>query len=349
MDQRRRGEVFMLRFLAIGLVGAVLALAPSQARAWNSIGHMAVAKLAYDRLSDSEKAKLFALLQKHPHYETFLAANRPDEISEVEWVIVRSSIWPDWVRPRTKDNRGADVTRYHRGEDHYINIPFIDPKDQDAFAGKTVVDPDLANVVSALKERCTELRTKTADPADRAVAICWIFHLIGDIHQPLHNVAYFSDTKEFGRGDQGGNLFGVRAAGRKTKLHAYWDDLLGIDSNYADDSAKHQVEIYQAALNVAANLRNLQVADADQMKLSKNTTFLSWSKESFELAKSVGYQKSDGSGILEGVLVPFKGPIPDAAPEVGDDYIKTARATAETRVVMAGQRLAERIKITVGK
>jgi S1/P1 Nuclease len=339
----------MMRLLPVGLACAVLAWAPPQVHAWNSIGHMAVAKLAYDRLSDSQKTKLFTLLQSHPHYEKFLAAGRPCDVSEVEWAIVRSAIWPDWVRPRTKDDRGLGVTKFHRGEDHYINVPFIDPKDQDVFAGKTVVDPDLANVVSALKERCTELRTKTADPADRAVAICWIFHLIGDIHQPLHNVAYFSDTKEYNRGDQGGNLFGVRAAGRKTKLHAYWDDLLGIDSNYGDDSAQHQIEIYQEALKVAASLRNLQLADADQTKLSQNTTFLSWSKESFELAKSVGYQKSDGSGILEGVLVPFKGPIPDAAPEVGDDYIKTARATAESRVVMAGQRLAERLKAVIGK
>jgi len=339
----------MSRFLVIGLVCAVFVLVPPQARAWNSIGHMAVAKLAYDRLSDSEKTKLFTLLQSHPHYKQYLAANRPDDVSEVEWAIVRTSVWPDWIRPRGKDDRGPGVVKYHRGEDHYINVPLIDPKDQDVFAGKTLVDPDLPNIISALKERCNELRTKTADPADKAVAICWIFHLIGDIHQPLHNVAYFSDTKEYRRGDQGGNLFGVRAGGRKTKLHMYWDDLLGIDSDYADDSGPHQVEIYLEAMKVAANLRTLQLADADKMKLNQNTTFDSWSQEGFELAKRVAYQKTDGRGILEGVLVPFKGPIPDSAPDVGDQYNKTARAIAETRVVMAGQRLADRIKLLVSK
>lgn len=328
---------------------ALLTLAPNSVRAWNSIGHMAIAKLAYDQLSDGQKAKLYMLLQSHPHYEKFLAAGRPAEISEVEWVIVRTSVWPDWVRPRDKDTRGAEVTRYHRPEDHYVNVPFIDPKDADAFAGKTLIDPDLTNILDALKQRCNEVRTKTTADIDKAVAVCWIFHLIGDIHQPLHNVAYFSDTKEYRRGDLGGNLFGVRAGGQRVKLHAYWDNLLGDDSDYADDSAKHQVEIYQEALKVAALLRGLQLANADQEKLAKNTTFTSWSREGFELAKTVGYQKSDGSGVLAGVPVPFKGPIPNNAPEVGADYVKTARATAEARAVLAGQRLAQRMKVLLGK
>ena len=101
-------------------------------------------------------------------------------------------------------------------------------------------------------------------------------------------------------------------------------------------------------MKVADSLRGLQLADAEQKKLADNTTFKSWSQESFELAKCVGYRQSDGK-ILAGVPAPFKGPIPEAAPEVGDDYIKTARATAEVRIVLAGQRLAERLKLVLGK
>ncbi len=42
--------------------------------AWNSVGHLAIAKLAYDQLDEQDKAALFALLKAHPHYSTFLAA-----------------------------------------------------------------------------------------------------------------------------------------------------------------------------------------------------------------------------------------------------------------------------------
>ncbi|MCS6851319.1 MAG: S1/P1 nuclease [Gemmataceae bacterium] len=335
----------MRRLLVIVLIAAFQVWPVPVVQAWNSIGHMAIAKLAYDRLSDAEQARLFVLLKQHPHYERYLAAGRPADISEAEWVVARCAVWPDWVRPRgAKDPRGPEVTKYNRPEDHYINLPFIDPKDAEAFAGKVLIDPDQTNILDALKQRSNELRTKTADPADKAVAVCWLFHLIGDIHQPLHNVAYFSDTAEFRRGDQGGNLFGVKVNGERTKLHMYWDDLLGRDPDYADDSPAHQAKIFRQALDAAAALRDLALSPADEARLRDNTTYESWSREGFELAKSVAYQKTDGSGLLPGVLVPFKGPIPETAPEVGEAYVRLARATAEVRVVLAARRLAARLK-----
>jgi S1/P1 Nuclease len=333
----------MLKPLALMVPCIVGLLAPSQLWAWNSIGHMAVAKLAYDKLDDGGKARLFELLKSHPHFNAFLAAGRPADVEEVEWVIIRSAIWPDWVRPRRNDTRGADVTKYHRGEEHYVNVPFIDPKDADAFTGKTP-DPDLTNVICALKQRCNDLRTKTAGPEDKAVAICRIFHLIGDIHQPMHNVAYFSNDPAFLEGDLGGNKFGVRINNRKWKLHAYWDDLLGEDASYTNDSAEHQAKVFKQAMDVAVSLRNVTLADAENDKLTKNTTIQSWSQESFELAKSVAYQKPDGSGILDHVAVNANGTIPNTAPEAGVEYAKKAKAVAEVRVVLAGNRLAERIK-----
>jgi hypothetical protein len=333
------------RSLVIAL--AVIALAPSPPlHAWNSIGHLAVSKLAYDDLDDGLKAKLFGILKSHPHYEQFLAVGRPASVSEVEWAILRSSVWPDWVRPRGKaDPRGPDVVKHHRGEDHYINRPFVDPKDAKWAAKRKLIDPDQANILSALQQRCNDLKTKTAADADRAVAACWIFHLVGDIHQPLHNVAYFSDTKAFYKGDMGGNLFGVRVNGQKIKLHMYWDNLLGDDPNYADDSALHQAKVFAEAVKIAAGLRSLKLTEAHLEQLEKNTTFASWSNESLELVRTISYQKADGSGLLHGVLVPFSGNVPDGAVEAGPDYHERARATAEVRVVLAGKRLAERVRL----
>jgi hypothetical protein len=334
----------MRNYFLIALAGITLAASTGRAWAWNSIGHMAVAKLAYDQFSDGEKTRLFNLLKSHPHYKQYLAANRPDDISEVEWVIVRSSVWPDWVRPRQKDQRGMDVTRYSRGEEHYVNIPFIDPKDAEAFAGKTLIDPDITNILGALRQRCNDVRTRNAAPEDKAVAVCWIFHLIGDIHQPLHNVAYFSSNPAFAQGDLGGNKFGVKVNGRKWKLHAYWDDLLGEDSNYGDDSAEHQQQIYRKAMAVAESLRGLTLPEADKANLEKNTTFASWSQEGFELAKTFAYQKTDGSGVLEAVEAHSNGSMSDNAPEVGSEYDKKAHEIAQVRVVLAGRRLSDRMK-----
>jgi hypothetical protein len=334
----------MLRILLPAFAILSFAAFPSSASAWNAIGHMAVAKLAYDQLDTGDQVRLIKLLKAHPHYEKFLAASRPADVNEAEWVVMRSSWWSDWIRPRRKDNR-PDVTRYHRGEDHYVNIPLIEPTDEQFFAGKTLINPDLPNILTALKSRCNDIHTKTAADEDKAVAVCWVFHLIGDIHQPMHNVAYFSSDKAFQTGDLGGNKFAVRVGDEKWKLHAYWDDLLGVDHDYADDSDTHQTELYKAAIKVAERLRGLTLTDADKKLLADNNTFDSWSKESYELAKSVAYQKGDGSGLLKAVEVPFNGRVPDDAAELDEAYVKRAHETADKRVVFAGKRLADRMKM----
>jgi hypothetical protein len=336
----------MLRYL-IGLAVTVSFFTPGSALAWNSIGHQAVSKLAYDQLTEAEQLKIFAILKAHPHYQAFLAAGRPDGVSEPEWVIMRSSVWPDWVRPRRKESRGPLVTKYNRPEEHYITHPVIAPGDEEFFAGKTLVGPDFANIVTALKTRCNEIRTKTAVDEDRAVAICWVFHLIGDIHQPLHNASYFSRAPAFVGGDLGGNKLAVRDGSRPWKLHTYWDDLLGVDRDYNDDTAGHQADLYRAALKVAERLRGLTLSDEDKSQMAKNTSFDSWSKEGFELARTVAYRKGDGSGFLPAVEAPFDGPIPDTAPVLGEAYAKRALATAEKRAVIAGKRLADRMKLVL--
>lgn len=336
----------MSRATLLALVGGVAL--PGSAPAWNSVGHQAIARLAYDRLGDGEKLRIYQLLKSHPHFEQFLAAGRPAGVEEAEWVILRSSVWPDWVRPRDKDPR-PDVTKYHRSEDHYVNVPLIDPKGAAAFAGQTLVSPDTMNVLCALKQRCNELHARNTTDADKAVAVCWIFHLIGDVHQPLHNVSYFADNPAFRTGDLGGNKFGVKANGKGVKLHAFWDDVLGEDPRYTDDSPERQVRIYRQALDVATRLRGRELSDTDRERLEKNRTFESWSAEGFALAKTAGYQKGDGSGLLEGVEVRFNRAVPDDAPELGEAYLQRAKATAEVQVILAGRRLADRLRQVLGK
>lgn len=326
------------------LAALLVVLWPRPAAAWNSVGHLAIAKLAYDRLDDGEKLRVYQLLKAHPHFDQFLAAGRPAGVEEAEWVVMRAAVWPDWVRPRDRDPRGPAVTKYHRGEDHYVNVPLVDPKDADAFAGKTLVGPDTMNILAALKQRANEVRTRNLPDEDRAVALAWLFHLIGDVHQPLHNVAYFADNPAFRTGDLGGNKFGVKANGRGVKLHAFWDDVLGDDPRYTDDSADRQARIHQQAIALATALRGREPTEADRARLEKNRSFQSWSDEGFELAKTVGYRTGDGTGLLAGVEVRFNQPVPDTAPELGEQYLRRARETAEGQAVLAGRRLADRVK-----
>ena len=62
---------------------------------------------------------------------------------------------------------------------------------------------------------------------------------------------------------------------------------------------------------------------------------------------TVAYQKGDGTGLLPAVEAPFDGRIPDDAPDLGEAYTKRALAAAEKRVVFAGKRLADRMRLVL--
>src|SRR5205823_808534 len=154
---------------------------------------------------------------------------------------------------------------------------------------------------------------------------------------PLHATALFSAL--YKDGDRGGNLFGVRVQGRKTNLHAYWDNLLHDDPNWSNDSPEHEAKVYQKVKELAEELRAPEYQRDKLPELARNTTFPSWAQESYELARDVVY----GKIAVEPVLV-TGGTIPNAAKEAGDDYAKVAQATARRRIALAGHRLADRLK-----
>jgi hypothetical protein len=132
--------------------------------------------------------------------------------SEDAALFMLAARWPDDVR---------DDPRYHRPVWHYVNIPFRPGR-----ADQGEVPPG-ENVLTAFAQQRATLRDPDARDADRAVALCWVLHLVGDVHQPLHTTTLV--TPQFAEGDRGGNDFFVRPSprGEAINLHAFWDGLAG--------------------------------------------------------------------------------------------------------------------------
>jgi hypothetical protein len=328
------------RVLALAVL---LVLPASPALAWNSVGHMAVAKLAFDRLDDGTKVRIGKLLRQHPHDELFLAINRPEGVDAVEWAFLRAATWPDWVRPRRPtDPRGEAVTKYNRPQDHYIDKPFVLPADAGLFAGRDLnPGPDQPTVLKALARCMKELKSPETPNADRAVALCWLEHLVGDIHQPLHCTSLYSSQFQGEGGDQGGNLFGLRVGGRPIKLHLYWDLLPGDDPNYLVDNPANAAVVYAHARDLAELLRGPEYRrDVFQERLAKHPDFPAWADEGFELAKTVVYQ----NGRLRGVALRHGTNAPPDAPEAPEGYEKIALDLARKQMALAAYRLEDKVK-----
>jgi hypothetical protein len=313
------------KYLGALILIAVLGAA-HDARAWNATGHEVIAEIAWRNLTPAVRDKVLTLLKQHPHFAKRLEGT--DATSEpVDYalqVFMRASIWPDMMRSGTGAER-----EYHHGEWHYIDFPIV----AEGTDKSTLEIPPLGeklepgkppqNILQALQWASERLKHPEAPLAEKAVALAWIEHLVGDIHQPLHATGFFS--ADYPKGDRGGNLFMVKYHGNETNLHTFWDGLLGgyMSFKLIDAIADKVIEQHPRA-SLEKELAITKPAD--------------WAQESFALARDVVYAGGKLKGVTRDASVADKGA---TTPELPEKYDEMARDTARLRIALAGYRLAD--------
>jgi hypothetical protein len=329
-------------------------LFPTHAAAWHTDGHMAIARIAWKQVDDRQHAYFAKLLKAHPHYELYLTAERPAGLPEIEWAFLRAATWPDWVRdPRgfglTPADRKAISREFDKPVWHYVNLPYVHPADADHFDAaairKEILEPafddqgEPRHILAALSQCSKHLSDPDRKESDRAVRLCWMLHLVGDLHQPLHATSLIASKSTFDpafdppHGDLGGNRLAVKGTAgstKATKLHFYWDALL-----FSEEPPFEGVE------TVVVGLLNEFKRDAlDELKA---TEVPQWAEESLGLAKDVVYQGE--AGFLKARALPT-GKIELVgldAPVLPDAYQKKAEGVARRRMALAGYRLADQL------
>jgi hypothetical protein len=313
----------------------ILALATYPGFAWHERGHMAVALIAYRQLDESQKNKVQQILKQHPHYAEFLSAKQlaPDAPLE-EWVVMQAAIWPDWVREHH--------TEFNKPFHHYQDLPVkrLDgaTPDEKAMIEKNIaaLPTQAANgqLFQEFPKRVKEVQEASTDPKQRAVALCWVLHLVGDIHQPLHAASLF--TKDSPKGDRGGNADFVRWQGRAENLHYIWDGVVGWD-----EFARIGQTQYGVVDLMARDFQHRYPVSAAERAVSK---LEDWATESRDLAEKEVYQYMNKP--ISFALSFDRHPhlvVTDLTP-LTDEYQKRAQPVAEKRVTLAGYRLANQIK-----
>jgi hypothetical protein len=215
--------------------------------------------------------KVRAVLEKHPWYANQWQARLQDVAVGDHGLVLfmQAARWPDDIRRTDK--------QYHRGPWHYINWPF---KPDGQPASVKIRDPEPVNILTALAENESAVKSET-NGERRAIALAWLFHLVGDIHQPLHAAQLF--TVDYPKGDRGGNEICVRLtqSGQPMDLHRFWDGVISSSSNLT------------RLRNEATVLRNRPGFERSQLTELANTNFESWAKESYEIATKIAY-RNDG-------------------------------------------------------
>lgn len=314
-------------FLMMVFLGATRALA------WNSTGHMAIALLAWRQLDSSQRQAAHQLLKAHPHYERYLVQQRPDDVPEDEWAFLRAATWPDWVR-ESREHHEHDLKPYHHAEWHYINLPFVVPDEARSFTAADLT-PASPNVVTALNESWQALNGRPADGQERAIRFCWVLHLVGDIHQPLHCASLVSHRYPPPHGDEGGNRLAITPHKRPESLHTYWDRLLGTNTHY------HALDLLVKRIGSTAG-RDDELSE----RLRDHNTVQSWADEGLQAAIKFAYLQGrlpivDYREVERGEISPSEVPV------LPSGYASEARDLARRQAALAGQRLAAMVKEVV--
>ena len=170
----------LMRFTLLAAAAALCMPAP--AGAWGQLGHRVIGHIAEERLSGKARAEIELILGE-------------EDLAE-------ASTWADEQR-----SNPAPFWQDEAGPYHYVTVP----------EGKTyseVGPPEEGDALSALTDFVATLRDPLATREDKALALRFIIHIVGDLHQPLHA----------GNGtDRGGNDQLVRWYGQVTNLHSVWD------------------------------------------------------------------------------------------------------------------------------
>lgn len=299
------------------LCAIALATANQSALAWSKPGHMVNAAIAYEELQakDPRLAQRIAeLMAQHPDRGSFeVAINGARDEERLRRLFAEMARWSDDIRG------GA----YDHPTWHYASKPIVDPSNPTAAAPGDAVAGAAIEAFALNAKVAGDVR---APASERAVALCWIFHLVGDIHQPLHASDWHSSR--YPEGDLGGNRQYVLdpQTRQPTTLHGYWDGVIS--------RAGEVGPAFERGRELRAKYPRSRFTEIAAKPNASD--FVAWAAESNALARTQAYGSSPSTSAT-----------PEKAPALSAAYIAESTAIAERRVTLAGYRLADLLMILV--
>lgn len=160
--------------------------AASSAFAWGPAGHKTVGNVAEKFLSASSKQVINQYLDGQSLADV---ANWPDQLKD------KPELWG-----------------------HTFSYHFESVADNETYLhsleGKNAAEKKKGGTVAAILEAKRVFRDVASSALQKAQALKYLVHFVGDLHQPLH-----SGRPE----DRGGNMVERKWHGKSTNLHAIWD------------------------------------------------------------------------------------------------------------------------------
>jgi hypothetical protein len=312
---------------------------------WGCEGHQIVALIARAHLTPAASAAVDRLLAANPMDPSLnrFCKDRPAD------PMADAATWAD-------DTKRAEKT----GVWHYVDIPLtatggldlsawcppIGPSTGDPSIGDpSIGDPSIGDpstrdkdrpgcVTDALEYEWDILLDTSRTGAERATALRYVIHFVGDMHQPLH---------DSNNDDQGGNCTALRfyEEEKPVNLHAVWDYKL----------IQRELTARKETQADFARALDRQFADRWQAWGTPAIDPTAWAWESNTLARTVTY-----GNLKPAIPVEQPGARIDCATErdkvsalhiaIGDSYFNAAIPVVDEQLAKAGYRLADLLNRT---
>jgi hypothetical protein len=298
LDVAARRTSTLTKVLGGMTVAGALCLSSAAAFAWGDEGHEVIALVADHYLEPRVRERVQAIL-----------AGDDSDLTARD--LAHEATWADKYRDSDRD---STKVRYNGTRNwHFVDLE-LDAADADSAcfghpelppATPASAGPAQDCVIDKIDQFAAELKGPRTDAPERRLALQYLLHFVGDVHQPLHA----ADDH-----DEGGNRKIATAPGIGShNLHRDWD------SEFIARLGANEAEIAQRLI---AN-----ISDAQRRRWSAGTP-TDWAMESFFAAKSHAY------GLL---------PAPGRRNhyELTAAYVADATAVTAEQLSKAGVRLAQ--------
>jgi hypothetical protein len=306
------------------------------ALAWDHPGHMAIAAIAFDEIERARPElieKIGALMLKHPDPAPFwVAAGEARGKELARRMFIQASRWPDDARWTINDRPAWHSARWAVVAD---DAPPEARKLAEARHGHTS-----GQAVEALTLNAAVLSDPESKAAERALALSWLLHIMGDIHQPLHTADLYSAA--FPTGNPAGAMGFVQdpLADSAMQLHLLWDS-----------NDRRSVEIEHVDGYADAIMKQFPRSSLPELKpFGGPDDFETWARASYQEAADWAFdiemipdpEQDPDKVVQKMILYILEGVSPvEGAPAVPDEYWAKLQDVAPRRMALAGYRIAD--------
>lgn len=309
--KRKINTIYTICLTAITL----LASQTQHVFAWGDEGHKVIAAIAYSQLTPEAKSQVDNLLSK-------------DEDTLTEPDFISRSTWADRYRDSDRQTTKNHYKATHKW--HFVDLEVRSPDFMKACYNYPRLDKNqLASestpnncITDKIMEFAKELKSPNTPTQEKIIALKFLIHFIGDVHQPLHAATDSNDS--------GGNAVSVRYFNNQThrqdatNLHSFWD------KDLVDMQGSSVIEI-----------ANTLLSDITPAKISswRRANPVDWALESNKIARESAYNFYG--------LKSFSDKKANTGYELDSRYIREARVDVKTQLQKAAIRLADILNIAM--